>query len=165
MPGLKYTPHAVDVPAGPHPQPVRLRRQTRPGPAGGDQPPAARGSAGVVSRRNLAAVAHGRNFPLRARQSPRCGRGGEIYDPQRSEVARGLDAGTSLPPLAAGGRRDELRRHGRNATRSIPTRRRMQRYGVTLATDQGCDHREQLQRRRRVCRPRRGGATWCAAWG
>ena len=110
-------------------------------------------SAGRGSPGYLPAVAHRRDLPLRA-GGPQGLRGTRHLRPQRSQVAAGQHAGAALPPPAARGRRDQLRR-------DRETLRDPSRPGADaalrhhLAAAQGRHRLEQFQRRRRLHRPGR----------
>ena len=109
--------------------------------------------AGRGSPGDLPAVAHRRDLPLRAGW-PQGLRGTRHLRPQRPEVAAGQHAGAAVPPPAARGRRDQLRRD-REALRdpSRPGADAALRHH--LAAAQGRDRLEQFQRRGRLHRPGR----------
>ena len=154
MPGLGDHPHPVAVRVVPRPQPVRIRRRSGAGPAGSDQPPEDRQTCRPES---IPTSRPGRPLGEIYRYvlvSPKDSAGRDIYDPQRSQVVAGLHAGAALPPPAAGGRRDQLRRHRE-------TLRDPSRPGADAAlrhhpaATQGRDRLQQCQRRGRLHRPGR----------
>ena len=158
MPGLKYTRSQSLFGLSPHPQPVRLRGRSAGRPAGGDQPPAIRCNlpAGVTPQISPESPT-GEIFRYTL-TNPKDAAGTADLQPQRPEVAAGLDAGAAVPPRAADHRRGQLRRHGqtlRNPSRSAPAA--ALRHHARSSSKRGVQ--QQRQRRRRVRLPGRDGAS------